>query len=51
MLIYIMSKGWDTEQRHIEIVKTSTNNLFQALNYPALFTQYKNIHETWPGLK
>lgn len=51
MYIYIMGKGWDTEQRHIEIVKTSTNELFQVFNCPALYTQCKNIHGNWAGLK
>lgn len=51
MYIYILGKGWDTEQRSIEIVKTSTSELFQVLNCPALLTQCKRIQGTWNGLK
>ena len=51
MYIYIMGKGWDTEQRSIEIVKTSTSELCQVFNCPALLTQCKRIQGTWNGLK
>lgn len=51
MYIYIQGKGWDTEQRSIEIVKTSTNDLCQVFNCPALLTQCKRIQGTWNGLK
>ena len=51
MYIYIMGKGWDTEQRSIEIVKTSTSELCQVFNCPALLTQCKHIQGTWNGLK
>ncbi|MBQ8266670.1 MAG: hypothetical protein IJY95_08745 [Bacteroides sp.] len=51
MYIYIMGKGWDTEQRSIEIVKTSTSELCQIFNCPALLTQCKRIQGTWNGLK
>ena len=51
MYIYLMGKGWDTEQRSIEIVKTSTSELCQVFNCPALLTQCKRIQGTWNGLK
>ena len=51
MYIYIMGKGWDTEQRSVEIVQTSDSELFKIFNCPALYTQCKNIKGTWEGLK
>ena len=51
MWLYIIGGGWDTTQRTVQIVKTSTNDLFQIFSCPALYTQCKNIKGTWPGLK
>lgn len=51
MYIYMMGKGWDTEQRSVEIVKTSDSELYKVFNCPALYTQCKNIKGTWQGLK
>lgn len=51
MWLYIMGGGWDTTQRTVQIVKTSTSDLFQIFSCPALYTQCKNIKGTWPGLK
>lgn len=51
MYIYMMGKGWDTEQRSVEIVKTSSSELFQVFNCPSLYTQCKTIRGTWGGLK
>ena len=51
MWLYIIGGGWDTTQRTVQIVKTSTSDLFQIFSCPALYTQCKNIKGTWPGLK
>lgn len=51
MYIYVMGKGWDTEQRTVEIVQTSTDSYCKVFNCPSLYTQCKNIRGTWPGLK
>ena len=51
MYIYLMGKGWDTEQRSIEIVKTSDSEFCQVFNCPALLTQCKRIQGSWKGLK
>ena len=50
MYIYIMGKGWDTEQRSIEIVKTSDSEFFKVFNCPSLYVQCKRIKGKWNGL-
>lgn len=49
--IYILAKGWDTEQRQVEIVKPMSGELFKVFNCPSTYTQCKNIIGTWGGLK
>ena len=39
------------DEEIIEIVKTSTSELCQIFNCPALLTQCKRIQGTWNGLK
>ena len=51
MYIYMMGKGWDTEQRSIEVIQVNEGELFKVFNCPALYTQCKNIKGTWEGLK
>lgn len=51
MYIYMMGKGWDTEQRSVEIIQVNDGELFKVFNSPALYTQCKNIKGTWEGLK
>ena len=51
MYIYMMGKGWDTEQRSVEIIQVREGELFKVFNCPALYTQCKNIRGTWEGLK
>lgn len=51
MYIYMMGKGWDTEQRSVEIIQVNDGELFKVFNCPALYTQCKNIKGTWEGLK
>lgn len=51
MYIYIMGKGWDTNQRSVEIIKQPDSELHQVFNCPSLYTQCKQIRGTWPGLK
>ena len=50
MYIYIMGKGWDTEQRSVEIVKSSDSDLFKVFNCPSLYVQCKRIKGKWNGL-
>lgn len=47
--IYILAKGWDTEQRQVEILQSG--DLYKVFNCPSCYTQCKNIQGTWPGLK
>jgi len=49
--IYILAKGWDTEQRQVEIFKPDGNGLYKVYNCPSCYTQCKNIVGTWRGLK
>ena len=49
--IYILAKGWDTEQRQVEIFKGYDDDLYKVYNCPSCYTQCKNIRGTWPGLK
>ena len=51
MYIYMMGKGWDTEQRSVEIIQVDEGDLFKVFNCPSLYTQCKNIKGTWEGLK
>ena len=51
MYLYVIGKGWDTEQRQVEIVRQTDSKLHQVFNCPALYTQCKQIKGTWRGLK
>ena len=51
MYIYVMGKGWDTEQRSVEIIREPKQPLYKIFNCPALYIQCKTIHGTWQGLK
>lgn len=51
MYIYMMGKGWDTEQRSVEIIQVNEGELFKVFNCPSLYTQCKRIKGTWGGLK
>ena len=51
LYIYIMGKGWDTNQRSVEIIKQPDSELHQDSACTALYTQCKPIRGTWPGLK
>lgn len=51
MYIYLMGKGWDTEQRSVEIIQVEDSDLFKVFNCPSLYTQCKRIKGTWGGLK
>lgn len=51
MYLYVMGKGWDTEQRSVEIIRQPDNKLYQVFNCPALYTQCKQIRGTWGGLE
>lgn len=51
MYIYMMGKGWDTEQRSVEIIQVNEGDLFKVFNCPSLYTQCKRIKGTWGGLK
>ena len=47
----LMGKGWDTEQRSVEIIQVNDGELFKVFNCPSLYTQCKNIKGAWEGLK
>ena len=49
--IYVMGKGWDTEQRQVEVILQQGRNLYQVFNCPSLYTQCKQIQGSWKGLK
>ena len=49
--LYVMGKGWDTEQRTVEVLRQPNQPLYKIFNCPALYTQCKTIHGTWQGLK
>ena len=49
--VYMMGKGWDTEQRSVEIIQVNEGELFKVFNCPSLYTQCKKIKGTWEGLK
>lgn len=51
MYIYIMGKGWDTEQRQVEIIRQPNSPLHQVFNCPSLYTQCKQIKGQWKGLE
>lgn len=51
MYIYVMGKGWDSEQRSVEVILPTGRTLHQVFNCPSLYTQCKQIRGDWPGLR
>lgn len=51
MYVYVMGKGWDTEQRSVEIIRRPKQPLYQIFNCPSLYTQCKTIQGRWQGLE
>ena len=51
MYIYVMGKGWDTEQRQVEVILQPGSQLHQVFNCPSLYTQCKQIKGQWKGLE
>ena len=49
--IYVMGKGWDTEQRQVEAILQTGSQLYQVFNCPSLYTQCKQIRGQWKGLQ
>lgn len=49
--LYVMGKGWDTEQRSVELIREPDSPLYKVFNCPALYTGCKRIRGTWGGLK
>ena len=49
--LYIIGKGWDTEQRGVEVFLEKGASLYKVFNCPSTYTQCKNIVGTWQGLK
>lgn len=49
--VYILAKGWDTEQRQVEIFQPQGSELYKVYNCPSCYTQCKNIIGSWGGLK
>ena len=48
---YILAKGWDTEQRAVDIFLPYNGSTYKVFNCPSTYTQCKNIRGTWGGLK
>jgi len=51
MYLYVMGKGWDTEQRSVEIILEPESQLYKVFNCPSLYTGCKRIRGKWAGLK
>lgn len=49
--LYVMGKGWDTEQRSVEIILEPESKLYKVFNCPSLYTGCKRIRGKWAGLK
>lgn len=49
--LYIMSDGWDTTQRQVEIFLEDGASLYTVYNCPSCYTQCKNIKGQFAGLK
>ena len=49
--IYIIGKGWDTQQRQVEVILQPGTELHKVFNCPSLYTQCKQIQGSWTGLK
>ena len=49
--LYVMGKGWDTEQRQVEVILQPDSPLHQVFNCPSLYTQCKQIRGQWRGLE
>lgn len=49
--LYIISKGWDTEQRQVEIYLKNGSSLYTVYNCPSVYSQCQTIVGTWAGLK
>ena len=48
---YILAKGWDTEQRAVDVFLPYNGSTYKVFNCPSTYTQCKNIRGTWGGLK
>lgn len=49
--LYIIGKGWDTEQRQVEIYLKNGSSLYTVYNCPSVYSQCQTIVGTWGGLK
>lgn len=49
--LYILAKGWDTEQRQVEIFQADGSDLYKVYNCPSTYVQCKTIKGTWKGVK
>ena len=48
---YILAKGWDSEQRAVDIFLPYDGTTYKVCNCPSTYTQCKTIHGQWPGLQ
>ena len=48
---YTLAKGWDSEQRAVDIFQPYDGTTYKVANCPSTYTQCKNIRGTWGGLK
>ena len=49
--LQVISEGWDTNQRGVEVVRPDGEEFYVVSNCPALYTQCKKIKGTFSGLK
>ena len=49
--LQVISEGWDTNQRGVEVVRPDGEDYYVVSNCPAMYTQCKKIKGTFQGLK
>lgn len=49
--LYILAKGWDTEQRAVQILQPYNSEYYKVHGCPAAYSQCKVMQGEWQGLK
>ncbi|MCR4825107.1 MAG: hypothetical protein K5849_07120 [Bacteroidales bacterium] len=49
--VYILAKGWDSNQRGVDVFLPYDTEYYKIAGCSSCYTQCKNIRGTWPGLK
>ena len=47
----IITEGWDSQQRGVQVLKQNDKELFFVNGCPATYTNCKPFHGTWAGLE